>query len=76
MSHSAARLTVVEQGEQRRKLEACRQLVEEIAAARLDSIAPILRSTIEVFRRTGFSNGGMFVLKIIVILEGLAHKLI
>ncbi len=40
---------MVELGEQRRKLEACRQLVEEIAGGHsLDGVAPILRSTIEV----------------------------
>lgn len=44
----AGRITVVEQGDQRRKYEACKQLVEEIAGGRVDTVAPILRSTIEV----------------------------
>ena len=48
---SAGRITVVEQGDQRRKYEACRQLVEEIASGRVDAVAPILRSTIEVCTR-------------------------
>jgi hypothetical protein len=47
-SKTGGKMTVVEQGEMRRKMEAVRQLVEEIAAGKIDNIPPIIRSAIEV----------------------------
>lgn len=45
---SPAAITVVEQGDQRRRQEALQLLVEEIGQARADSLAPIIRSALEV----------------------------
>jgi hypothetical protein len=41
-------ITVVEQGDQRRRQEALQLLVEELGQARADSLAPIIRSALEV----------------------------
>jgi hypothetical protein len=43
-----AAITVVEQGDQRRRQEALQLLVEELGQARADSLAPIIRSALEV----------------------------
>jgi hypothetical protein len=42
------RITVVEQGEQRRRQEAIHQLVEEITHGRIDGMSPIIRNALEV----------------------------
>ncbi len=41
-------MSVVEQGEYRRRIEAVRQLVEEISTSNNESIAPIIRTALEV----------------------------